>query len=62
LFNVLVALFLNFSSCVLIDWFLFGSFWVIKYSEMAVLCRASILATEVEWLNSIKADLVVIDV
>jgi len=61
LFNVLVALFLNFSSCVLIDWFLFGSFWVIKYSETAVLCRASILATEVEWLNSIKADLVVID-
>lgn len=44
------------------DWLVsFGSFWVIKYSEMAVLCRASILATEVEWLNSIKADLVVID-
>ncbi|XP_062158055.1 L-arabinokinase-like isoform X1 [Alnus glutinosa] len=35
---------------------------VVNYSEMAVLCRASILATEVEWLNSIKADLVVSDV
>lgn len=33
-----------------------------KYSETAVAPRASILATEVEWLNSIKADLVVSDV
>lgn len=33
-----------------------------KYSETAVKPRASILATEVEWLNSIKADLVVSDV
>ncbi|KAI8560968.1 hypothetical protein RHMOL_Rhmol04G0297800 [Rhododendron molle] len=33
-----------------------------KYSETAVVPRASILATEVEWLNSIKADLVVSDV
>lgn len=33
-----------------------------KYSETAVIPRASILATEVEWLNSIKADLVVSDV
>jgi hypothetical protein len=61
LFYLLLALFLNFS-CVVIDWFLLAHhFGVIKYSEMAVLCRASILATEVEWLNSIKADLVVID-
>ncbi|KAF3341186.1 L-arabinokinase-like protein [Carex littledalei] len=29
-----------------------------KYHQTAVLPRASILATEVEWLNSIKADLV----
>ncbi|KAF5186829.1 L-arabinokinase-like [Thalictrum thalictroides] len=28
------------------------------YSETAVIPRDSILATEVEWLNSIKADLV----
>ncbi|KAI4379727.1 hypothetical protein MLD38_005984 [Melastoma candidum] len=33
-----------------------------KYSETAVVPRASILATEVEWLKSIKADLVVTDV
>ncbi|KAH7844149.1 hypothetical protein Vadar_024884 [Vaccinium darrowii] len=33
-----------------------------KYSETAVVPRASILAAEVEWLNSIKADLVVSDV
>lgn len=33
-----------------------------KYSETAVAPRASILATEIEWLNSIKADLVVSDV
>ncbi|XP_042452173.1 L-arabinokinase-like isoform X1 [Zingiber officinale] len=33
-----------------------------KYHETAVLPRASILATEVEWLNFIKADLVVSDV
>ncbi|KAK9265993.1 hypothetical protein L1049_012493 [Liquidambar formosana] len=33
-----------------------------KYSQTAVLPRASILTTEVEWLNSIKADLVVSDV
>ncbi|XP_030551692.2 L-arabinokinase-like [Rhodamnia argentea] len=33
-----------------------------KYSETAVVPRASILATEVEWLNSVKADLVVSDV
>ncbi|XP_019417379.1 PREDICTED: L-arabinokinase-like [Lupinus angustifolius] len=33
-----------------------------KYSETAVKPRASILATETEWLNSIKADLVVSDV
>ncbi|KAJ7958626.1 L-arabinokinase [Quillaja saponaria] len=33
-----------------------------KYSETAVKPRATILATEVEWLNSIKADLVVSDV
>ncbi|KAJ4959558.1 hypothetical protein NE237_026669 [Protea cynaroides] len=33
-----------------------------KYSQTAVLPRDSILATEVEWLNSIKADLVVSDV
>lgn len=33
-----------------------------KYSQMSVLPRASVLATEVEWLNSIKADLVVSDV
>ncbi|XP_068636633.1 L-arabinokinase-like [Aristolochia californica] len=33
-----------------------------KYSETAVVPRASILATEAEWLNSIQADLVVSDV
>ncbi|XVE97217.1 hypothetical protein REPUB_Repub03eG0001500 [Reevesia pubescens] len=33
-----------------------------KYSETAVQPRDSILATEVEWLNSIKADFVVSDV
>ncbi|GLT59584.1 hypothetical protein SLA2020_323960 [Shorea laevis] len=33
-----------------------------KYSETAVKPRDSILPTEVEWLNSIKADLVVSDV
>lgn len=33
-----------------------------KYSETAVKPRESILATEVEWLKSIKADLVVSDV
>ncbi|KAM7459710.1 hypothetical protein LguiA_036704 [Lonicera macranthoides] len=33
-----------------------------KYSETAVAPRASILATEVEWLKLIKADLVVSDV
>ncbi|PKA51422.1 L-arabinokinase [Apostasia shenzhenica] len=33
-----------------------------KYHETAVLPRASILATEVEWLTSIKADLVISDV
>ncbi|KAI5673041.1 hypothetical protein M9H77_13405 [Catharanthus roseus] len=33
-----------------------------KYSDTAVVPRDSILATEVEWLNSIKADLVVSDV
>ncbi|XP_050216691.1 L-arabinokinase-like [Mercurialis annua] len=33
-----------------------------KYSETAVKPRESILATETEWLNSIKADLVVSDV
>lgn len=33
-----------------------------KYIETAVVPRASILATEVEWLKSIKADLVVSDV
>ncbi|KAJ6354811.1 hypothetical protein OIU77_005419 [Salix suchowensis] len=33
-----------------------------KYSETAVKPRESILATKIEWLNSIKADLVVSDV
>ncbi|CAH9101632.1 unnamed protein product [Cuscuta epithymum] len=33
-----------------------------KYSETAVVPRASILSTEVEWLKSINADLVVSDV
>ncbi|KAH6804492.1 arabinose kinase [Perilla frutescens var. frutescens] len=33
-----------------------------KYSETAVVPRETILATEVEWLKSIKADLVVSDV
>ncbi|KAI4337448.1 hypothetical protein L6164_015863 [Bauhinia variegata] len=33
-----------------------------KYSETAVKPRATILAKEIEWLNSIKADLVVSDV
>ncbi|CAN0859232.1 ARA1 [Linum grandiflorum] len=33
-----------------------------KYSETAVKPRDSILATEIEWLNTIKADLVVSDV
>ncbi|PKU72298.1 L-arabinokinase isoform X2 [Dendrobium catenatum] len=33
-----------------------------KYLETAVVPRASILATEVEWLKSIKADLVISDV
>ncbi|KAK4793267.1 hypothetical protein SAY86_023702 [Trapa natans] len=33
-----------------------------KYSQTAVLPRASILATEVDWLRSIKANLVVSDV
>ncbi|KAJ4963559.1 hypothetical protein NE237_023498 [Protea cynaroides] len=33
-----------------------------KYSQTAVVPRDSILKTEVEWLNSIKADLVVSDV
>ncbi|XP_030947208.1 L-arabinokinase-like isoform X1 [Quercus lobata] len=33
-----------------------------KYNETAVVPRASILETEIEWLNSIKADLVVSDV
>ncbi|PKI50821.1 hypothetical protein CRG98_028816 [Punica granatum] len=33
-----------------------------KYSETAVVPRDSILTTEVEWLKSIKADLVVSDV
>ncbi|KAF6167317.1 hypothetical protein GIB67_043178 [Kingdonia uniflora] len=33
-----------------------------KYSQTAVAPRASILATEVEWLNTIKADLVISDV
>ncbi|URE44572.1 Galactokinase galactose-binding signature [Musa troglodytarum] len=33
-----------------------------KYHQTAVVPRTSILATEVEWLNSIKADLVVSDV
>ncbi|KAF5726319.1 L-arabinokinase-like [Tripterygium wilfordii] len=33
-----------------------------KYSETAVTPRSSILETETEWLNSIKADLVVSDV
>ncbi|XP_051151499.1 L-arabinokinase-like [Andrographis paniculata] len=33
-----------------------------KYSETAVVPRAEILATEVEWLKSIKADFVVSDV
>ena len=46
-------------SCV--GWLFFtGSFSVIKYSQMSVLPRTSVLATEVEWLNSIKADLVVL--
>jgi hypothetical protein len=36
------------------------SFWVLQYSETAVVPRDSILETEVEWLNSIKADLVVL--
>ncbi len=46
-------------SCV--GWLFFtGTFSVIKYSQMSVLPRASVLATEVEWLNSIKADLVVL--
>lgn len=35
-------------------------FGVFQYSETAVVPRASILETEVEWLNSIKADLVVL--
>ncbi|KAG5225052.1 Carbohydrate transport and metabolism [Salix suchowensis] len=34
----------------------------ITYSETAVKPLESILATEIEWLNSIKADLVVSDV
>ncbi|KAK4564682.1 hypothetical protein RGQ29_006670 [Quercus rubra] len=33
-----------------------------KYSQMSVLPRASVLATEIQWLNSIKADLVISDV
>ncbi|KAG5225128.1 L-arabinokinase [Salix suchowensis] len=33
-----------------------------KYSETAVKPWESILATEIEWLNSIKADLVVSDI
>ncbi|KAL6501857.1 D-arabinose 1-dehydrogenase (NAD(P)(+)) [Orobanche gracilis] len=33
-----------------------------KYSETAVVPRGTILATEVEWLKSVKADLVVSDV
>lgn len=33
-----------------------------KYSQTAVVPRASILSTEVEWLKSIKADLVISDV
>ncbi|XP_031475091.1 L-arabinokinase-like isoform X1 [Nymphaea colorata] len=33
-----------------------------KYSETAVVPRASILATEAEWLHSIQADLVISDV
>ncbi|KAK4539051.1 hypothetical protein RGQ29_032016 [Quercus rubra] len=33
-----------------------------KYSQMSVLPRASVLATEVQWLSSIKADLVISDV
>ncbi|XAR63769.1 L-arabinokinase [Bertholletia excelsa] len=33
-----------------------------KYSETAVVPRSSILATEVEWLKSVEADLVVSDV
>ncbi|KAK8954637.1 L-arabinokinase [Platanthera zijinensis] len=33
-----------------------------KYLETAVIPRASILATEVEWLKSVKADLVISDV
>ncbi|XP_050261209.1 uncharacterized protein LOC126706004 isoform X2 [Quercus robur] len=33
-----------------------------KYFQMSVLPRASVLATEVQWLNSIKADLVISDV
>jgi hypothetical protein len=40
--------------------FCFLSFWVFQYSETAVVPRDSILETEVEWLNSIKADLVVL--
>lgn len=32
---------------------------LLQYSETAVVPRASILATEVEWLKSIKADFVV---
>lgn len=38
---------------------IFMCMWLNQYSETAVVPRASILATEVEWLNSIKADLVV---
>lgn len=37
----------------------FPSF-LIQYHQTAVVPRASILAAEVEWLKSIKADLVVI--
>ncbi|KAK7845440.1 l-arabinokinase, partial [Quercus suber] len=33
-----------------------------KYSQMSIVPRASVLATEVQWLNSIKADLVISDV
>lgn len=40
----------------------FFSFIIWQYHQTAVVPRTSILATEVEWLNSIKADLVVLQV
>lgn len=45
-------------------WFLYVAdpllcLWLCKYSEKAVKPRVKILAQETEWLNFVKADLVV---